>query len=282
MNKAGLEFKISPFLRIELFWQDKMGAVYPSHFHDHYVIGCLLRGERIYHHSGNWGKLGQYQIMLINPGQIHRCQSHGKTSASWLALHFPVKTLCSLVKSERENTSPPFFPFPVLSDHPALEKFLAPAYSPCEKNARELIDHIWAIPAQSSSEKEESGFLQSRKNESGLLTAIRDITRQIKSEPWQNIGLDEMAHRANMGKFTFLRKFKDMMGVSPCRYLDLLRLNLVRNRLYQGQSLSQCAQIYGYYDQSHMHRQFKANFGFTPGHLQKALFLAEEEKIKIC
>lgn len=320
MSKNGTIFKIQASPRMEIFWQDKMRENFPSHFHEHYVIGCMLRGERIYKCGEQAGKLRAHEIMFINPGQMHECRASGKAPSTWLALHFPIATIFALGSRIDLQGHAPFFPSLTISDNSILEKLLALACKPSEEKALELLRHILpgpgagspgaassasrasllvpatafqgkassaSLPAffhllkdrQSHSACADLGKCRTEKKKNALYSVISSICSSFLDEPDQDLSLDKMAQKAKMGKFVFLRKFKNLLGISPCRFLDLLRLNLARDSLYEGGSLSQCAQSFGYYDQSHLTRHFTANFGFSPACFQKACSsLAKKEK----
>lgn len=261
-----VDLKISPLM--EFFWQDKMSPDFPNHFHDHYVIGCLLRGERFFQCGGIKGRLFQNQIMIINPGQAHKCESYGKTPSSWLALHFSVQALRSLTNSKNDEKSIPFFKPLIWSDNIALEKLLSLSADLTEKKAKELLNYLF------ENQKREAEPNPSRNS---FPTYINLIYQNFKLQPDKYPSLEEMAYKVNMSKYTLIRKFKDLLGISPYRYLEIIRLNLVRQQLCKGRSLSQCAQSFGYYDQSHMTRQFTNIFGFTPGCLKKAASVYREK-----
>lgn len=249
-NESGL--KITPFM--EVFWQDKMRAAFPEHFHDHYVIGCLLRGQRAFRMGGRGGKLAGRQIMIINPGQAHSCRPEGKAPASWLALHFPARVMAAFAGLEGRA---PFFKNQILTDEPLLEKLLALAENSSAKDAGEFLSGVCKrakpIPAWEKSPEAPIGPLH-----------------RLAERPGGRISLGDLAQKAGMGKFAFLRKFKSETGMSPCRCLEAMRLNLVKKKLMEGWPISGCAQNFGYCDQSHLTRQFTRSFGFTPGQLRGA------------
>jgi AraC-like DNA-binding protein len=69
---------------------------------------------------------------------------------------------------------------------------------------------------------------------------------------------------AGIDRFTIARHFRRAFGTSPDRYRTLRRLELARSAIESGQSLARAAAESGFADQSHMTRQFKRTYGFTP------------------
>lgn len=262
MSQSETEFNISPLM--EFFRQDKLPHEFPAHFHEHYTVGCLLRGERLFDCGGHAGNLVPNQLLIINPGQAHKCADSGKTSSAWLAAHFSVEALRRLAGKFEKSPSAPFIQPTVWRDNLALEKFLSLTAERTEENARGFLLYLLGAAREEDFENPKCAVRKS------FPSVFNAICRELAERPDVSLSLDEMACRANMNKYSFLRKFKGLTGISPRRYQESLRLNLARKKLCEGQSVSRCAQNLGFYDQSHFTRQFTRNFGVTPGQLRKA------------
>lgn len=269
MNKKAFTFKIYRKPHLEFFWQDKMSLSFPAHFHKHYVIGCLLRGERLYSCSSQCGKLKPLTLMLINPWEWHKCVANGKAKCSWLALHFPIQSMTGLMEKLGKEKSIPYFSQRICPDNKALEKFFNLAQNTTENNAKALITHLLSYAKVQR--------LESLEEEKNIADHFHTIWPEDQLNFSQKVTLTQMADKMQMNKFSFLRKFKKFTGLSPYRYLCNLRLNRAREALYAGEELSSCAQINGFYDQSHLSHQFTENFGISPGRLRQEALRAFKE-----
>jgi AraC-like DNA-binding protein len=67
-----------------------------------------------------------------------------------------------------------------------------------------------------------------------------------------------------MNRFMLLRQFQAQIGISPHEYQRICRIGLVKKHLRDGMPLAELASACGYYDQSHMIREFKRRTGLTP------------------
>ena len=83
------------------------------------------------------------------------------------------------------------------------------------------------------------------------------------------IDLEEIAKRAQMSKYHFLRLFKQTLGRTPHQYLQNIRIDRVRKMIAQGSTLSEAAHSCGFYDQSHMIHIYKKFYGHTPGGIRR-------------
>lgn len=78
-------------------------------------------------------------------------------------------------------------------------------------------------------------------------------------------GIEALATEMAMGRRTLERIFQRTIGVSPKQFAGIRRTQHFLKALHQGDSLTQLAYEFGYYDQSHLIRDFKAKTGITPG-----------------
>lgn len=76
------------------------------------------------------------------------------------------------------------------------------------------------------------------------------------------------------------RLFEDELGIGVKQALRLLRVNRAVMLLHGTPRLAECAQLLGYYDQSHFIREFRAVCGISPGEYRNNLsvFYNEERK----
>ncbi|MFA0813826.1 helix-turn-helix transcriptional regulator [Microbulbifer epialgicus] len=89
---------------------------------------------------------------------------------------------------------------------------------------------------------------------------------------WKNnIKLDEVCQLAEMSQYQLIRCFNKEYGIPPHQFLILYKTHQARLLLRQGLSITQVVTDCGFYDQSHLSRNFKKTFGITPGRYLKVL-----------
>ena len=84
---------------------------------------------------------------------------------------------------------------------------------------------------------------------------------------WQHIPDNRvLAQRAGMSVNNFYRHFREMLGISPQRYLTSMRLTGARNLLInETSSIEEIAVICGFSDRYSFSKAFKQYFGIAPG-----------------
>lgn len=78
--------------------------------------------------------------------------------------------------------------------------------------------------------------------------------------------IDSLAEKAYLSKKQFERTFRDIIGISPKKFLKIVRFQyaVYKQQISKGDSLTSLAYNTGYYDQSHMINDFKKLSGLTP------------------
>ncbi|MDX6385619.1 MAG: hypothetical protein QOK48_3192 [Blastocatellia bacterium] len=81
----------------------------------------------------------------------------------------------------------------------------------------------------------------------------------------RHLDLSEMAKTVNLSPWRLAHLFKDEVGISPLRYLSLVRLQRARQYLETGfLSVREIASSVGIPNPSHFTRSFKAAYGSSP------------------
>jgi transcriptional regulator GlxA family with amidase domain len=83
--------------------------------------------------------------------------------------------------------------------------------------------------------------------------------------PERNVGLDELAAAAGIGKFRLVRLFRERTGLPPHALQIAHRVRMARGLLEGGDTIADIATAPGFADQSHLHRHFQRSLGLTPG-----------------
>ena len=81
----------------------------------------------------------------------------------------------------------------------------------------------------------------------------------------ESISVEELAGQVHMSKYHFLRKFKDLTGVTVHTFITNKRLIHAVEGLKAGKSITEVYQEAGFTDYSSFLRNFKKTFGVSPG-----------------
>ena len=80
-----------------------------------------------------------------------------------------------------------------------------------------------------------------------------------------NLNIDQLAQTMNMGRTKFYGKVKELMGMSPNKYLQEERMKRAAELLLEGElNVSEICYKVGIQDSSYFNKCFKAKYGVVP------------------
>jgi transcriptional regulator GlxA family with amidase domain len=99
--------------------------------------------------------------------------------------------------------------------------------------------------------------------------AIRKAVNRINSSPTADLSVAAIARHVGLSTRHLTRKFQGEFGISPARYVDLIRLESARNLLESGRSVTESATSSGLGSDETLRRLFSASYGVTPTAYQR-------------
>jgi AraC-like DNA-binding protein len=157
------------------------------------------------------------------------------------------------------------FPEPVVSD-PQLARAFFQLHVAFETTAtrlerdERLATWLHAVIEHSSAAPPRQSRLSPRDDR-----ALRSARDYLAARPERNVGLDELATAAGIGKFRLVRMFRDHTGLPPHAFHLAHRIRVARRLLESGETIAATAAATGFADQSHLHRHFQRTLGLSPG-----------------
>jgi|tagenome__1003787_1003787.scaffolds.fasta_scaffold20785275_3 AraC-like DNA-binding protein len=161
------------------------------------------------------------------------------------------------------------FPEPVLDD-PLLAASLKDLFEAFESASTQLerderlAEWLQDLISRSSAVRPRRSATSSRE-----ARALQIAFDYIGDQPERNVGLDELADAASLGKFRLIRLFRERTGLPPHALQIAHRIRLARRLLENGEPIAQAAAAVGFVDQSHLHRHFERSLGLTPAKYQQ-------------
>lgn len=247
-------------LRIEACRFQGLEQPFPNHFHDYYVFGLVEAGSRRLFCQNRDYIIGPETILLFPPGVSHGCAQSGHETLDYRALHVPVETMAGVV---REISG---------------EKVI-PGFSECVVRCREAAGylrtvHEMVMEGTGEFEREETFLLlvsvlleqfgQGPKQAPACGKAVETVCRFIDSHFGEHLTLDRLCQEGKCSKSALLRAFAKAKGVTPYRYLQVVRVGRAKELLENGLSPAEASLRTGFADQSHFSRFFTQFIGVPP------------------
>ena len=266
MNREYREARYDPDLGLEAYQLQGVVQSFPTHFHEHYVIGCLAAGARRMTCRAGVFDLGPGDLVLLNPRDSHGCAPIDSIPLDYQAVNISQEVMERLCRDLTGRPGLPHFRRSAVSGGdaaPALRALYGAVASGAPRLEKEeavcflleqlLRDHCGASLPESGTPA----------------LPIQALCGYMEVHYTENLSLDQLASMTPFGKSYMLRAFTRQVGVSPYRYLQTVRLNRARAFLEQGYPAAEAAVMAGFADQSHFTRFFKEFTGLTPGQYQR-------------
>lgn len=93
---------------------------------------------------------------------------------------------------------------------------------------------------------------------------VETVSAYIDSHITESILVEELAEQVHMSKYHFLRKFKELTGMTAHTFLVNKRLIKACEEIKAGRSITEVYQAVGFADYSAFLRNFKNTFGVSP------------------
>lgn len=256
-------------LRMEAYRFEGIVQPFPNHFHEHYVIGFVEKGQRVLSCKNKEYSIEKGNIILFNPGDNHACvQSDGGTF-DYRGFNISKSTMLDLAEEVTGKRELPGFSKNVIYDE-EITCYLRPL-------------HEMVMNGISDFGKEESLLLlisaliqnYGQPFESCVPECRQEIEKAcefIRQHLNERIYLDQICHDTGLSKSTLLRAFIKSKGITPYRYLETIRINKAKALLRKGMQPIDAAMQTGFSDQSHFTNYFNRFIGLAPGVYREIFF----------
>lgn len=251
--------ELLPF--VEARYSRHSSAPFKPHLHRAFSIGAVDRGEVLYQVADEGARLVPGTLALINPDTLHACNPPPGERRSYYMLYLDIRW-CARVQQSLWQVDC-FVPTTTIRlDDAALYREY------CQTMDRLMAAEVFL------DEKEQllynlacrvfhlSCSLQQRAEPPDL-----DISRLkglLERDLQKDLPLERLAAEMGANPYTLLRRFRQITGITPHAFRMNCRIEMARRFLQEGRDITETAYLCGFFDQSHLHRHFKAMTTVTP------------------
>jgi AraC-like DNA-binding protein len=232
------------------------GWGFEPHRHDTYTIGMTTVGVQTFRYRGAREISLPGELVILHPDETHDGVAGTEAGFGYRAVYVAPE----LIRDAIDGRALPFVADPVQGVGQVtlpIASVLADIDEAVDELRRAEIVAALADALQSLSRQPE--------RPAGIDTrAVALVRDYIEAHARERILAATLEAIAGIDRFTIARQFRLAFGTSPDRYRTLRRLERARMAIEEGESLAFAAAESGFADQSHMTRQFKRTYGFTP------------------
>jgi len=234
---------------------------FKTHLHRTFSVGAVERGQVEYVVSGRKAVLSADALALINPEVLHSCNAVGDNGRSYYMLYLDVDW-CLQVQRSLWNVDS-FVPVEKirLDDPPLYKHYCSVVEQLMDDNIhllekeQLLVELAWQLFKRAC--RPQTKQISTPANIQKLKRILGDSLREDQT-------MEMLARQLGANPYTLLRQFKASTGVTPHVFRMNCRIEQARRYLQQGMDIGETALECGFFDQSHLHRHFKAMTTVTP------------------
>lgn len=262
MKTESREFYYDEDLQLEAYQFKGIMQPFPNHFHEYYVIGFIEHGQRRLLCKNVEYHLVAQDIIIFNPAENHDCAPLDNELLDYRALNIPKETMRSIATDISGVDRLPLFHKNVLKDE-EIATYLHNVHRMIVENSKEFEkEETLLFLITELLDKNSSPYTYHEENHSQELTIVCDYMQLHYRE---QIRLKQLCELSSMSSSTLLRAFTKEKGITPYRYLEVIRVNKAKKLLEKGASVLEASSASGFFDQSHFTNFFRTFLGISPG-----------------
>jgi AraC-like DNA-binding protein len=227
---------------------------YPPHIHEEFCITMILRGTEAHICRGERHVAQAGNLLCVNAEEAHASESIG---AEYKAIQLKPRFIERLLFGGDHRLH---FPVSIVRN-PELFRMFVDLFSKLEERGSqaekesELVAAIEMLLRVQSVDPAPTAEPRS----------VEKVRRYLRSHYSESISLSGLAEIVDLSPFHLVRVFRNQVGVPPHEYQTQVRVANAQRMLLDGRSIAEAAIETGFFDQSHLTRNFKRITGFTPG-----------------
>ncbi len=232
---------------IEIILSDNSTISYPRHNHvSVYTIGAVLNGNLILNVNNKSFDYKSGNTFMLSPYMVHSIKA---------VTPYTMLSIC--IKKSSINHL----------DFNGLRKYLirlpAHNFGLTDNIQEQILLHladISLVKSVSNHEVQKSSSYSANTNLS--MTTLKE---HLENFPELKISVEEMASKAFISKYHFIRNFKTEVGLTPHQFQLQNRIRKAQHLLqHTSDTITEVAMTTGFCDQSHFIKQFEKIVGLTP------------------
>lgn len=240
---------------------------FQRHYHLDFHIGLITQGEQRFHHQGQQHHIGQGQVVLMAPDELHDGNSVLERGYQTKVFAIDPNWLTQLAQYTQPDQILSFRQ--TIISNPAIFNQLYQLHRLLGDDSQSQLAKD-CLPLEGFDQLfSQFGYGQQEKVTPLGRQSIATLKSFILDHLDQPIRLEQLANLCHLTPTQFQRHFKMQMGITPYAWLSRLRLEHGMRLLQQGHNATYVAHQIGFYDQAHFSKAFKHNFGVPPAKISE-------------
>lgn len=236
-----------------------------AHFHNEISLGLVENGGCRTQIGGNTYELDESTVLIIPAELVHKCNPVNFDKWKFRMLYINKEWFESSFNVDSSNIK-----FSYIKANQKMFLSIKQLFSEIEnsiiniENESRLLKCISFMTNTSSVCCEKESLMDSD------LEKVNMLKEYMDNNYLDNIKLSDLSKFSGMNKYCLIRRFEEVQGLSPHKYITNLRINHSKELIKNNKDSADLALESGFYDQSHFIKYFKEYTGTTPMKYKKS------------
>ncbi len=250
---------------LNLSYENKGELCFREHWHERMELIYLIEGEIIYSVGNENGVAGKGDIIIVPPHKLHKGVC-GKSNTSYYVIMFELSDFSHSANVFEQFIEPILnrkTDFSVKTSNVILAENIEEIiklYFSCNKiSPLIMIGSVYKFLGNllaSCSKNSEIYIFNNR---------FKEVLDFVDANFCSDISSETIAERFGYVESYFCRRFKEITGISPMQYIQILRLEKALKLIKEGKmKINEVASECGFSEQGYFARCFKKRYGISP------------------
>ncbi len=267
IHRGPVRIKRISFLKneLEVLSARDISHNFSKHMHEDYAVGIIESGAMGFRYRGADLVASKGLINLVVPGEVHDGHPVSEKGWSYRMFYLPPQLLHRAAKEISPGAAKPHFRAGVLDDSELARQILRVHHNLDQNKSSSLENDTLLLKLLInwiSRHADHSCALSATGSEHNAVQLAREYMEDCYAK---DITLEQLAVLCGLSPYYFIRVFEKHTGITPHAYLTQARVNRAKEKLVSPLRLADIAAECGFFDQSHLTRLFRKQFGITPG-----------------
>ncbi|KJY84364.1 AraC family transcriptional regulator [Vibrio galatheae] len=247
---------------ISLIEANYQSFAFSRHYHLDFHIGLITAGQQKFHYQGASHYVGQGQLVLMPPDELHDGQSMLDSGYQTRVFEIDPTWLSELAQL-KQSTSQVHFKQLIISDQQVFQPLSQLHQLLATNHVSQLAKDCLPYEGFERLFSHYVGLEQKRAVPLGN-QSMESLKEYLLHNLDQPVRLEQLSQLCQLSPTQFQRHFKAKVGLTPYAWLSRLRMEQGMKLLKLGISGTEVAHQVGFYDQAHFSKAFKSTYGVNP------------------
>ncbi len=239
------------------------------YYHERYCMTLVAAGQAEWRYRSRSAEASTRGVMLMEPGEVH-VNTSVEAAGSFFAVCIDPDHIAQLTQDYGLGNL--HFNTEFLRAEPCIQQLQRLRFACEHEEPAAQEEQLCLALHQILKYASERSLVRPGLAGTPVRRGAKLLENRYRSERWRTVDVRKVAEEVGMSYHWFVHSFKSEFGLAPYQFVQALRRESAKALIAAGPSdrletMRDIAMEAGYADASHMTREFRREYGLTPGEM---------------